>query len=149
MCTSVHFNNSYYPFYLLYYLNQILGIWGYFQWIRVSPKLCKKLEEYITEAFNICGWRVFSSVFFGEPSFLEADYTLSGLELKRNEYAKDVKQILQNFELHVEERPLEGCTTYDLFKWYDKVDDLLVKVNETERKLLEFDCEPYEELRFA
>ena len=88
-------------------------------------------------------------MFFGEPSFLEADYILSGLELKRNEYAKDVKQILQNFELHVEERPLEGCTTYDLFKWYDKVDDLLVKVNETERKLLEFDCEPYEELRFA
>lgn len=123
-------------------------MWGYFQWVKVSPTLCKKLEEYIKEAFNICGWRLFSSVFFGEPAFFEEDYTISSLELKRSKYVQEVDQILENFQKHLEKRS-QVETAQKLIEWYEKLDNLLTKVNDAERKLLEFDCEPFEELRFV
>lgn len=123
------------------------GIWGYIQWIRVSPKLCKKMEVYITEAFKISGWKLFSSVFFGEPAFFEEDYTIPTLQLKRNKYVREVAQVVQNLEQHLEDKGERETAGERLFEWYEKLNDLLTEVNDAERKLLGFDCEPYEELR--
>lgn len=114
----------------------------------MSPKHCKNLEEYIKKAFQLCGWKVFSSVFFGDPAFLEEDYTISLLQLKRSKYEKEVEQAQQKFQQHMTEKShIEDANK--LMNWYEQCNDLLSNVQEVEKKLLEFDCEPFEELRFV
>lgn len=131
---------------VIFAANFALGIWGYIQCAHVPPKLCKKLEEYMKEAFNICGWKLFSSVFFGEPVYLDENYTISSWELKRNQLVKDVDQLLQGFQQYVAEKG-KAISPGQLFRWYEASWDGLAKLVEAEGKLLAFDCEPFEELR--
>ena len=114
----------------------------------MSPKHCKKLEEYIKQAFNVCGWKLFSHVFFGEPTFLEEDYTIPTLQLKRQKYEAEIEKTLQNFEQYMTEKTCIESTE-KLITWYNTLDDVLEKIQEAERALLQFDCDPYEELRLV
>ena len=126
----------------------MLGMWGYIQWTYVPPELCKKLEEYFKDAFNICGWKLLSSVFFGEPIYFDESYTISMLELKRQQFVRDVEQISQDFQRHLVEKA-KPCSEEMLFEWYEALWDCLAKVTDAEKKLLAFDCEPFEELRLV
>ncbi|XP_046864225.1 junction-mediating and -regulatory protein-like [Xenia sp. Carnegie-2017] len=122
------------------------GVWGYIQWTKVRTEDCKNLEEYFKNAFIYCGWKLFSSVFFGEPIIFDEDYTISTMELKRNKVLKEVQYCSGIFQNHLVEK--EEMKNVDaLFAWYEKLWCHLNESSEAERKLLTFDIEPYEELR--
>ena len=104
------------------------------------------MEEYFKDAFNLCGWKLFSSVFFGEPIYFDVDYTISSWELKQKQLVKVVEQLRQELLQHLKGKKKKQSGT-QLFTWYDKLWDHLAKVVDAEMKLLAFDCEPYEELR--
>ena len=61
---------------------------------------------------------------------------------------KVVEENQQAFDEHVA-RKEDGGSMDDLFGWYDILWDCMTNVTNAERKLLAFDCEPYEELRFV
>jgi hypothetical protein len=112
----------------------------------VPPELCKKLEEYFKDAFNLCGWKLFASVFFGEPIYFDDDYTISSWELRRKQLVKAVEQLMQGLQQHLVGKG-KTRNQEQLFTWYERLWELLARVTEEEGKLLAFDCEPYEEMR--
>ena len=118
------------------------------QWVNVPPELCKKLEEYFKNAFDICGWKMFTNVFFGEPIYFDESYTISTSEFKRKHLQKEVQQCLQEFQEHLVQK--RNASNIDqLFEWYKAAWDCSAKVSNAEKKLLAFDCEPCEELRLV
>ena len=95
----------------------------------------------------MCGWKLLSSVFFGEPVY-DDDYTISSLELQRQLFVKGIEQLLQEFQQHLVGKR-KASSADQLSEWYDALWDCLAKVTDAEGKLLAFDCEPYEELRLV
>ena len=91
---------------------------------------------------------MFSNVFFGEPVYFDDDYTISTLELKRKQFVKVVEQLLQEFQQHLVKKG-KTSSKDQLFVWYEGLWGFLAEVADAEGKLLAFDCEPYEELRWV
>ena len=61
---------------------------------------------------------------------------------------RDVEQIAQDFQRHLVEKS-KASSEEVLFQWYEALWDCLTKVTDAEKKLLAFDCEPFEELRLV